>query len=161
MHVLHRCCARFIVKHIKHVPEILGSSCRTTVTNQKKHYPVSMAFWLDGFIDPSLFQHINRIHPKSLPYAMCESDFSGNMNNTLDFASPIYIKPGFNRVQFPLAFTAPWHVWTSMRSVYSGFSVHRPVGPGLCFCDAGNGDHCTRSFGAVELDISVYLRWGL
>nr|AIS68778.1 AC5b protein [Bitter gourd yellow vein virus] len=33
MHVLHRCCARFIVKHVKNFPKILWRSCRTTVTN--------------------------------------------------------------------------------------------------------------------------------
>ncbi|AAA92808.1 AC5 protein [Tomato leaf curl New Delhi virus] len=160
MHVLHRCCARFIVKHIKHFPEILGRSCRTTVTNQKKHDTVSMVFCLDVFIHPYLSQHIDRFHTESLPYAMCESSSSGNITNTHDFANMRDIVPRFKGLHFTRAFTAPWHVGTSIHSVHSGFSVHRPVGPGLCFGDAGNGDNCTSSIGAVEVETSAYLRCG-
>nr|QYO45742.1 AC5 protein [Tomato leaf curl New Delhi virus] len=160
MHVLHRCCARFIVKHVKNFPKILRGSCRTTVTDQKKHDTVSMVFCLDVFIHPYLSQHIDRFHTKSLPYAMCESSSSSNITNAHDLANMRDIMPRFKRLHLARAFTAPWHVGTSIHSVHSGFSVHRPVGPGLCFCDAGNGDNCTSSIGAVEVETSAYLRCG-
>nr|QGR25312.1 AC5 protein [Tomato leaf curl New Delhi virus]QPL11262.1 AC5 Protein [Tomato leaf curl New Delhi virus] len=160
MHVLHRSCARFIVKHIKNFPKILRGSCRTTVTNQKKHNTVSMVFSLDVFIHPYLSQHIDRFHTESLAYAMCESGSSGDITNTHDFANMRDVVPGFKGLHLTRAFTAPWHVGTSIHSVHSGFSVHRPVCPGLCFCDAGNGDNCTSSIGAVEVETSAYFRCG-
>nr|AJE24765.1 AC5 protein [Tomato leaf curl New Delhi virus] len=160
MHVLHRCCARFIVKHVKNFPKILRGSCRTTVTDQKKHNTISMVFRLDVFIHPYLPQHIDRFHTKSLSYAMCESSPSGNITNAHDFANMRDIVPGFKGLHLARAFTSPWHVGTSIHSVHSGFSVHRPVCPGLCFCDAGNGDNCTRSIRAVEVETSAYLRYG-
>nr|AMB18876.1 AC5 protein [Tomato leaf curl New Delhi virus]UYO78064.1 AC5 [Tomato leaf curl New Delhi virus] len=160
MHVLHRCGARFIIKHIKDFPKILRGSCRTTVTNKKEHNTVSMVFCLDVFIHPYLPQHIHGFHTKSLPYAMCESCSTGNITNTHDLANMRYIVPGFKGLHLTRAFTAPWHVWTSIHSVHSGFSVHGPVRPGPCFCDAGNGDRGTCSIGAVEVEPSAYLRCG-
>nr|AEF38356.1 AC5 [Tomato leaf curl New Delhi virus] len=160
MHVLHRCCARFIVKHVKNFPKILRGSCRTTVTDQKKHDTVSMVFCLDVFIICTSAQQIDRFDTKSLPYAMCESSSSSNITNAHDFANVRDIVPRFKGLHLARAFTAPWHVGTSIHSVHCGFSVHRPVGPGLCFCDAGNGDNCTSSIGAVEVETSAYLRCG-
>nr|UYO78057.1 AC5 [Tomato leaf curl New Delhi virus] len=119
-----------------------------------------MVFCLDVFIHPYLPQNIDRFHTKSLPYAMCESSSSSNITNAHDFANMRDIVPRFKRLHLARAFTAPWHVGTSIHSVHSGFSVHRPVGPGLCFCDAGNGDNCTSSIGAVEVETSAYLRYG-
>nr|AHA82210.1 AC5 [Tomato leaf curl New Delhi virus] len=160
MHGLHRCCARLIVKHVKNFPKILGGSCMTTVTDQKKHNTVRMVFSLDVFIPPYLPHDIDRFHTKSLSYAMCESSSSCNVTDTHDLANMRYVVPRFKRLHLTRAFTAPWHVGTSIHSVHSGFSVHRPVGPGLCFCDAGNGDNCTSSIGAVEVESSAYLRCG-
>ncbi|ACE79039.1 AC5 protein [Squash leaf curl China virus - [Pumpkin:Varanasi]] len=160
MHILHCCCARFIVEHVKNFAKILGRSCRTTITNQKKHDTVSMVFSLDVFVHPYLPQHIDGFHTESLPYAMCESGSSCNVTNTHDLANMRDIVPRFKGLHLTRAFTAPWHVGTSIHSVHSGFSVHRPVGPCLCFCDAGNGDNGTSSIGAVEVETSAYLRCG-
>uniref|UniRef100_E7BQ30 AC5 protein n=1 Tax=Tomato leaf curl New Delhi virus [India:Karnal:OY81A:2004] TaxID=908119 RepID=E7BQ30_9GEMI len=160
MHVLHRCCAGFIVKHIKHFPKILWFTCRSSITNKEKHHRIRMVVGLDVFVHPYLTQQIDRFHTKSLPYAMCESGSSGNITNTHNFTDMRYIVPRFKRLHFAGAFTAPWHVGTSIHSVHSGFSVHRPVGPCLCFCDAGNGDNCTSSIGAVEVETSAYFRCG-
>nr|AJY58649.1 hypothetical protein [Tomato leaf curl New Delhi virus] len=160
MHVLHRSCARFIIKHIKHFPKILRGSCRTTVTNKKEHNTVSMVFRLDVFIHPYLAKHIDRFHTESLPYAMCESCSTGNITNTHDLPNMRHIMPGFKRLNLTRAFTAPWHVRASIHSVHSGFSVHGSVRPGPCFCDAGNGDRGTGCIRAVEVEPSAYLRCG-
>ncbi|ABM92352.1 AC5 protein [Squash leaf curl Philippines virus -[Taiwan]] len=160
MHVLHRCSARFIVEHIKNIPKILRSPCRTTVSDQKKYDTISMIFSLDIFIHPYLSQNINRFHTKSLPNAMCESGSSCNIADTHYLPNMRDIVPRFERLDFTRAFTAPWHVGTSIHPVHLGFSVHRPVCPGLSLCDAGNGDNCTGNIGAVEVETSAYLRSG-
>nr|QAU03234.1 AC5 protein [Tomato leaf curl New Delhi virus] len=119
-----------------------------------------MIFSFDIFIHPYFSQYIDRFHTKSLAYAMCESGASSNITNTHDFANMRDIVPGFKRLHLTRAFTTPWHVRTSIHSVHSGFSVHGPVRPGPCFCDAGNGDRGTCSIGAVEVEPSAYLRCG-
>nr|QTW20831.1 AC5 [Tomato leaf curl New Delhi virus] len=160
MHVLHRCCARFIVKHVKNFPKILWGSCRTTVTDQEKHDTVSMVFCLDVFIHPYLSQHIDGFHTKSLPYAMCESSSTGNITNAHDFTNMRDIVPGFKRLDLTWAFTASWNIRTSIHPVEHGLPVHRPVGPFLCCCDADNGGSSTSSRWAVEVETATYLRSG-
>nr|AGV76866.1 AC5 protein [Squash leaf curl China virus] len=160
MHVLHRCSARFIVEHIENLTKILWSSCRTTVSHQKKYDAISVIFSLDIFVHPYLSQNIYRFHTKSLPNAMCESGSSGNITNTHHLTNMRDIVPRFKRLDFRWAFTAPWNVGTSIHPVHLGFSVHGPVCPGLSLCDAGNGDNCTGNIWAVEVETSAYLRGG-
>ncbi|ABO40823.1 AC5 [Tomato leaf curl New Delhi virus 5] len=160
MHVLHRCGARFIVKHVEHFTKILWRSRRTTVTNQEKHHTVRVVFSLYVFIHPYLPQYIHRFHTETLPHAMSQSGSSGNVTDTHDFANMRHIVPRFKRLHLTRTFTSPWHVGASVHSIHSGLSVHRPVCPRLCFCDAGNGDNCTSSIRAVEVETSAYLRCG-
>nr|QDO67098.1 AC5 [Tomato leaf curl New Delhi virus] len=160
MHVLHRSCARFIVKHVKNFSKILRGSCRTTVTNDEKKKNGRMVFRFDVLIQPYCPQDINSFHTESFSYAMCESSPPGNITRAHKFANMRDIVPGLKELHLTRAFTSPWHVGTSIHSVHFGFSVHRPVGPGLCFFGAGNGDNCTSSIGAVEVEPSAYLRCG-
>nr|AVG22711.1 AC5 protein [Tomato leaf curl New Delhi virus] len=160
MHVLHRCCARFIVKHVKHFPKILRRSCRTTITDQKKHNTVRMILGLDVLIHPYLPKHIDGFHTESLSYAMCESGSSGNVANALDLANMRRHRAWIQRIAPYKGLHSPLARRDFIRSVNSGFSVHRPVGPGLCFCGAGNGDNCTSSIGAAEVETTAYFRSG-
>nr|WNV28188.1 AC5 Protein [Tomato leaf curl Karnataka virus] len=160
VHILHRSCARLIVKHVENLPKILGLINRTTVTNQKKHDTVSVILGLDVFIHPYLPQNVDRLNTKSLTNSMGQSSTASDITDTHDLPYMDYIVPGLKRLDLTWAFTSSRDVWTSVHSVHPGLSVHGPVRPCFCFGDAGNGDSSTAHIRAVEVETAAYLRCG-
>nr|CUH74515.1 AC5 protein [Croton yellow vein mosaic virus]CUH74522.1 AC5 protein [Croton yellow vein mosaic virus]CUR24663.1 AC5 protein [Croton yellow vein mosaic virus] len=78
--------------------------------------------------------------------------------NNLTHVTNIILR--IKRLHLTWAFTSLRDIWASVHPVHPGLPVHGSVRPCLCFGDAGNGDNCTSSIGAVEVETTAYLRSG-
>ncbi|ABB52033.1 C5 [Pepper leaf curl Bangladesh virus] len=160
MDILYSSRTGLIIKHVKHLTEILRLINGPTIPNKKKHNTIRMILSLDVLIHPDLAQNVNRLNTEPLPNPVGQSSTTRNITNTHDFTNVLDITSRLKKLDLTRAFTAPRNIWASVHPVHPGLPVHGPVRPCSGFCDADNGGSSTAGIWAVEVETAAYLRGG-
>nr|UFP62868.1 AC5 [African cassava mosaic virus] len=157
--ILNRRSTGLIIKHIKHLPKILGAiAIRPSIPKQVKHHIISVILLLNVFIHPDLTKYVNGLDTKPLSDPVCQPRPTSHITNHLTDTEVLHIIPLLQRLDLTWAFTAPRYVWASIHPVHHGLSVHGPVHPGpFSICDVDSGGSSTVPVWAVEVQPSTNL----